>query len=64
MVGGSGGDDSRRAGRTPGGRIFREGHANYAELFEEVDRLPDVKTTAFRFTEVDADSGDSPSGAA
>jgi hypothetical protein len=26
VVGGSGGDDSRRAGRTPGGRIEEDGH--------------------------------------
>jgi hypothetical protein len=48
--------------RTPGGRIFREGHASYADLFEEIDRLPDVETTAFRFSDADDSSGGSPSG--
>ena len=36
---------------TPGGQAFRRQHANYADLFEEVDLLDTVDTTDFLFKE-------------
>ena len=44
----------REAGQiypTPGGQAFRRQHTNYADLFEEVDRLDAVDTNDFLFKE-------------
>ncbi len=46
--------------RTPGGRMFRDGHKVYAELFAALDELEAVQSTAFKLGEEDPAAGSSP----